>query len=273
MGYIVKGNFTASLCRDFTEAVSNVKIRIYRFEDDAEDRNEINQDTKNPRILTKKEVSEKETFLIGKGKTDFEGNYQVELSDQYIEGQIAIDIKVIVMPGQKETKKKPLQFTVRKPRPIWRDGENSLEYIYNYRLSFEFWNHIRTLFDAWIICGYLKSSIEDRVPVVGATVSAFDVDWIKDDFLGSGVTDSKGYFRIDFSDSDFKQTFLSPAINIETPISAIPSPGVYFKVTTEDGSIIYEEDRVEGRTDERKHVPHCYGVDLYLSHTKNKAVK
>lgn len=272
MGYIVKGNFSASLCRDFIEAVSHARVRIYRVENDTDRRTEVNQHKKKLHILTNREVSAKENCLIGKGRTDAKGNYEVELSDQYHDGPIAIDIKITAIPGQKETKKKPLQVMVRKLRPVWRDANIGLEYVYNYRFPFEFWSHIRTLFDAWIICGYLKSSTDDARPVVGAAVSAFDADWIKDDFLGSGITDSKGYFRIDFCGSDFKQTFLSPAINIETPISAIPSPGVYFKATASDGKVLYEEDRGEGQSDDRKHVPHCFGTDLYLTDTKNKAV-
>jgi len=250
MRYIVKGNFYASLCRDFTEAISNTRIRVYQVESASNVVDASKSDIGYPHILTAKEIADKEHNLIGKGNTDSDGNYEIELSDNYQEESITIDIKITAAPGQKVTKKKPLQLTVQKLSPVWRDENNRFEYCYNYRFSFEFWNGIRTHFDAWVICGYLESSPKENVPIISATVSAFDADWIKDDFLGQSLTNSRGYFRIDFCDSDFKQTFLSPAINIETPISTIPTPGVYFKAVTADGTILYEEDRAESRSEE-----------------------
>ncbi len=264
MRYIVKGNFCASLLLDIAEPVNEARVRIYQVEPTSQNDSENIHFDKGLRILTEKKITNKEGYLIGKGRTDNEGNYEIELSNSYREGPIVIDLKLATIQGQNAIRDRSLQFTVQRLQPVWRVENDVLHYCWNYCFSFELWSHLRTLFDAWTICGHVKSVHEDQNPIVGVTVSAFDYDWIKDDVLGSNITDAKGYFRIDFGSTDFKKTFLSPLINIDTPISSITGPSVYFKVTSADGALLYEEKRAQGRTGERKHVPRCYYVDLHI---------
>ncbi len=80
-------------------------------------------------------------------------------------------------------------------------------------------------------------------PLPGVTVTAMDADLITDDRLGSSVTDSTGHFRIDYTSADFKKTFLSPLINIETD-TTFPffssGPDVYFKLEIGGTPITFE---------------------------------
>src|SRR4029077_2028707 len=123
-------------------------------------------------------------------------------------------------------------------------------------ISSRFWCHIRSLFDAWVICGRLTACV-DGTPIWGATVKAFDVDWIQDDPLGSGVTDSDGHFRIDYNSDAFKVTPFSPWLNFEW----VGGPDVYFTATLGTNVILNEPSSI-GRSAGRENIGPCFCVDL-----------
>jgi len=92
---------------------------------------------------------------------------------------------------------------------------------------------------------------------VGATVRAFDADWLQDDPLGSAVTDATGRFRIDYTTADFQVTPFSPLINVEFT----SGPDVYF--TAELGGVnILNETQADGRSPGRENVSYCFCVEL-----------
>ena len=84
-----------------------------------------------------------------------------------------------------------------------------------------------------------------------------------DDNLGKARTDINGHFRIDYTSIQFKQTFLSPWINVETdpglPLTFNSGPDVYFKYE-------YNGVPIEGETaaDRRNNVGYCLCVRLCL---------
>ena len=264
MDCYIEGNLSASLFPDILEAASEVEVLLYALEPNCYPKG--NKSNKELSILTDKEVRQKKDCLIGSGFTDDEGNYSVKVSNEYIDKAISVDFKLLKAPRQKSTKHKPIQVNVRTLKPIWRTKDYGKVYKYNYSFPFEFWYRIRTLFDAWTIYGRINlttNPINKRLS--GYKVIAMDVDWIKDDFLGEAMTDLKGNFRIDYDSSDFKVTFLSPLINIETPVRAIPGPGVYFKVLDENDTEVYVEDRKMGHSDTRKNIHRSYFVKLELN--------
>jgi hypothetical protein len=95
------------------------------------------------------------------------------------------------------------------------------------------------------------------LPVAGITVSAFDVDWIQDDALGSAITDSSGHFRIDYLAADFKRTPF-PWLNVEL----FGGPDLYFKVESPGGGLILDEPPSRGRDHDRENAGPCFCVDL-----------
>ena len=105
---------------------------------------------------------------------------------------------------------------------------------------------------------------DNSTPLVGVKVSAFDADWITDDLLGTATTDGAGHFRIDYTSKDFKQTFLSPIINVETPFSSTAGPDLYFVIESSGGTIIYEEKKSDGKEPGRRDSPNCFCVRLYV---------
>jgi len=263
MSFIIRGNLCGHLCRSCREPLPNVVVRIYEARKD-----ETNPDVlaANPkytlRVLDEKEVSAKKKQLITEAKSDETGNYEVTMPRSYKGGPVVIDLQVNSVPGQKSKVKKTVQFTITSLQPAWRSVDNNHFYNWSYCLSWQFWCAIRAMFDAWVICGHVRSCEDRKTPLVGVKVSAFDADWLKDDFLGSATTDGSGHFRIDYTSSDFKQTFLSPVINVETPFSSNLGPDVYFKIESGGGAEIYTETRADGRADDRKDVPNCFCVDL-----------
>lgn len=91
-----------------------------------------------------------------------------------------------------------------------------------------------------------------------------DDDVISDDRLGSAITNSAGRFCIFYRSKDFKKTFLSPWINVETPIFPLNNgPDIYFKYAA-GGSIFEEEDSSRARKEDRKNVDNCFCVTLCL---------
>ncbi|MAU72811.1 MAG: hypothetical protein CML04_12020 [Pseudozobellia sp.] len=264
MDYFIRGNFCAALFRDILEPIMEAEVRIYH-QLGPECDPPSNSATKELKLLSEKEVSAKKNCLIGTAKTDKFGNYSFNLPQTYRNTPIAIDILLKQAPRQKEGKHKPIQVFIRKLNPIWRSSDDCFIYRYNYSFPFEDWYQIRKLFDAWTIYGKITLEGSGTSQVSGLEVTAMDVDWIHDDFLGKALTNDKGYFRIDYGSADYKKTFLSPLINVETPVRTIRGPGVYFQVADSDGAVIYKEERKVGHYESRKNIPRCFFVDLHIA--------
>jgi hypothetical protein len=92
-----------------------------------------------------------------------------------------------------------------------------------------------------------------------------DDDIITDDLLGSAVTNAAGRFCIYYRSIDFKKTFLSPWINIETtPVFSFDNgPDIYFKFAV-GGSVFFSESPSEAHKPSRKNVGNCLCVRLCL---------
>jgi hypothetical protein len=239
-----------------------VKVRLYRSEarEDV-----IARAVASPKetfdILDDDAIKAKQSLLIAEAETDADGNFSFELSERhkYTGGAFEIDVYCGTVPRLKpvKTPPRPVQFTITTVQPRWRQLADGLVSIFNYCLPFRFWCAVRARFGAWTICGRLRTCASPQTPIPGATVSAFDADWLQDDPLGSAVTDATGRFRIDYTTADFQVTPFSPLINVEFT----SGPDVYF--TAELGGVnILNETQVDGRSPGRENVPHCFCVEL-----------
>lgn len=266
MSFILRGNLAGELCADCKEPLTGSIVRFYRVEDLQIAVANVAADVKQTlAVLDEKTVAAKAKYLVAEAEIDENGNYEAVLDndDQLFETPLMIDVLTKSVPNQKSEDKKPVQFTITTVQPQWRPFENDFVFAWRYCLPARFWCMIRSLFDAWVICGKIVSCEDQETPVIGVKVTAFDADWITDDELGSGNTDSNGYFRIDYTSKDFKQTFLSPLINVETPFPPFNSgPDVYFKVETGGGVVIYEETRSDGKKRERSNIGHCFCIEV-----------
>lgn len=263
MQFEFRGNLCAYLCRDCEEVLSNVKVRLYR---NRKDQNitalSVADANDTLAILDEDAVKAKASSLIAETETDADGNFSFQLgADQgYEGGAFEVDVYCGTVPHRKETPKppKPLQFSITTLQPMWKQTENGALAYWRYCIPYRFWCGFRHRFGAWTICGeVIACERRDRLPVAGVKVSAFDVDWIQDDPLGSAVTDGSGHFRIDYNTIDFQRTPF-PFINIEL----FGGPDLYFKIEDSSGNVLLDEPPSRGRDRDRENVGPCFCVDL-----------
>jgi hypothetical protein len=262
VSYTFRGNLCGKLCADCLEQLSDVTVRLYR---NRADQNITALAVASPNdtlaLLSDEQMKQKASQLVAETKTDAEGNFSFTLGreQKYEGGAFEVDVYCGTVPHRKPGRKQPppRQFSITTFQPSWKQtGEGDFVAIWNYCIPYRFWCYLRSLFDAWVICGHLTSCV-DGSPIPGATVSATDVDWIQDDPLGSAVTDATGHFRIDYVSEDFKVTPFSPFINFES----VGGPDVYFKATL-GTDVILDEPSSMGRTAGRENIGPCFCVEL-----------
>ncbi|PWU00405.1 MAG: hypothetical protein C5B51_25185 [Terriglobia bacterium] len=262
MAYIFKGRLCGYICPDCPEPLANVKVRLYRSRANEGVTLLAAASAKDTfAILSDSDVAAKASSLIAETTAAADGSFTFELGEQqkYKGEAFEIDVYCGTVPHRKQTPKppKPLQFSITTLQPAWRNTDAGLIAAFDYCVPSRYWCEIRRRFGAWTICGTVVDC-KSGAPIAGVKVRAFDVDWLQDDDLGSGVTDGTGKFRIDYLPIDFEQTPLSPLLNFEL----IGGPDVYFKVETLGGVSLLNESRSQGRTAGRENIGPCFCVKL-----------
>lgn len=261
MSYIFRGSLCGWFCADCQEWLSGVVVRLYRHRSDANITALAVADPGDTlALLTDEQVKGKSSLLIAETTADENGNFSFNLGDEqkYKGEAFEIDVYCGTVPRLKPSRKppKPRQFSITTLQPSWKGVEDNFVAAWRYCIPYRFWCYFRSLFDAWVICGHL-TSCDDGSAIPGATVSAFDADWLQDDALGSAVTDSSGHFRIDYTSSDFKVTPFSPFLNFEW----VGGPDVYFKAVLGSDTIV-DETQADGRKPGRQNIGPCFCVEL-----------
>lgn len=119
------------------------------------------------------------------------------------------------------------------------------------------WCRIKRAADVWTIAGRVSACADPKVAIGGVHVTAFDVDWLQDDNLGTATTSSAGLFRIDYLGETFRRgTFID--------VELFGGPDVYFKITDTDGHVLLAEDPQAGRKPGRADSGPCLCVELCL---------
>lgn len=267
MKAFIKGNLKGFLCDNCFEDLSNTKVLLYQTIPDSNVTAAAvasSKETFHP--VNDEEVKARKKLLIATSLTDEAGNFSFEVSEKNLGEAFDVDFICGNVPHGPKLPKRGVQpqFHITTIYPKWRSDENeNLFYTWDYAISSKWWCQIRGYyFDAWVICGVLVDC-KTGAPLAGINVSAMDSDFITDDFLGSAVTDSSGYFRINYTSVDFKKTFLSPVFNIETdkdfPFFS-SGPDVYFKLDIGGTPVVFET-----AANRRKNVGYCLCVRLCVS--------
>ena len=257
MAYRLQGRLCGFICDDCQEPLANVTVRLYRPTSEQTTALAAAQTKETLAILPDKQVRAKASELIGEAETDAAGGFTVELAEDYDGGPFEIDVYCSTVPREKVgAKAKPLQFAVTTLQPRWRETKDGLVAAFEYCLPARFWCAILQRFGVWTICGHL-TTCEDKRPIPGAKVTAFDADWLQDDPLGTASTDGSGHFLISYTTDDFQKTPLSPLVNFEL----IGGPDVYFRVEL-GGNVILDEGQAGGRVPGRENVGPCLCVEL-----------
>jgi hypothetical protein len=256
MHYTLHGRVSTQLCRDCRTYPVFGFLRLYVDAKEIKEQQLV--DERGLAAFIGKQVAREE---IGK-----EGDYKISIDDRqnpYQGGPLLAVLEVPYLPPMKgEEQNHPTQFIILGTiHPEWKERDNAgAAFAWSASVNPDLWCRLMALFDVWCICGRVVNC-KTQQPAVGVTVKAMDDDWIKDDFLGSDVTDASGYFRICFRSITFKKTFLSPIINVETPLGGDMGPDVYFIVEA-GGDVILQEDPSEGQKDGRKNRTNCTCVTL-----------
>lgn len=274
MKYTLRGNLHGAICADRFMPVSNTTIRLYRFMGNANDATALTaaQAKETFQFIDEKGIDAKKKYLLAETKTDKAGNYAFTIDGDkkdYHGEVVEFDVHYSKIPdyGQKDTKEpkrfKSFQVTLNVLQPKWRETNNGLVAAWNYRISHKLWCIILSWLDIWVICGIVLNC-ETQKAISGIEVTAMDDDWITDDKLGVATTDGNGRFCIYYRSKDFKKTFLSPVINVETPL--LPwgnGPDIYFKFSF-GGSEFFAEPSSRARDADRENVSNCFCVQLCL---------
>lgn len=259
MSYIFRGRLCGYICHECSEPLANVKVRLYRTR---KDQNVTALAVASPKdtfaILSEADVRQKESSLLGEFETNDAGEFVAEFDKGYKGEAFEIDVYCGTVPGRPPSPNPPdpVQFSVTVIQPMWRGRERDSIAIWDHCLSWRHWCHVRHRFGAWVICGHVRVC-DTQAPVPGVKVSAYDVDWLQDDPLGSpAITDVNGKFRIDYLASDFKKDIFG--FNIEL----FGGPDLYFKVETLSGDPLLTEPSSRGRAPDRENVGPCFCVEL-----------
>lgn len=265
MKNIFKGTLKGQLCDDCLEYIANVEVLLYLPYRKEVLSTAVANAKETFHLVTKEEAKQRESLLIAKTFTDENGNFEFSIDEKYANSAFDIDFICGTVPPKipKPKRTEPLQFHITTLVMEWRRNEFEEFNFFNWshEISYKFWCYIRGhYFDAWVICGHLVNC-KTNTPIANAKVTAFDADFLTDDNLGTATTDSNGHFRIDYSSIKFKQTFLSPLINVETdpglPLTFQSGPDVYFKAEIAGTTLINET-----RANARKNVGYCLCVKL-----------
>ncbi len=274
MKYTLKGNLRSVVCDDHIFPLPNTKVRLYKF---AGKQTEVSvltaaQPKETFQFIDEKAIKSRQKYLLAEAKTDGDGNYvfafdgnKTKYNGELVEVVLHYDeIPDYGQGDQKAPRKfKPFQARLNVLQPGWKETNDGLVAKWDYRLSRRLWCLILEWLDIWVICGTVLRC-ESKTPVAGIEVIAMDDDIITDDELGKATTDSNGRFCIFYRSRDFKKTFLSPIINVETPLFPWGNgPDIYFKFAF-GGTIFFEESPSRARQADRENVGNCFCVKLCL---------
>jgi len=256
--YIFRGRLCGTLCGDCIEPLAGVTVRLYSLRPDQDATRLAVADPKTTlTVLSDADVQAKQGAFLGEFPTDANGAFTANFSETYQGEAFEIDVYCGTVPhGPPHPSHDPVQFSVTTVQPQWRAREEAMLSGWEYCLPPRFWCLIRSLFDAWVICGHV-TVCDTKLPAEGVKVFAFDRDWLQDDPLGFGVTDAGGHFRIDYTGADFRRgTF----INIEL----FGGPDLYFRVESAGGDVLLSEPPNTGRSPGRQNAGPCFCVDLCI---------
>ncbi|WP_270886041.1 hypothetical protein [Pedococcus sp. 5OH_020] len=258
MPYVISGRLVGLLCDDCSEPLVGATVRLVTSSGDRISHAAAAEPKQTTAVLEESVAAERASSVLGEGVVDANGGFTVELEKGYDGGAFDVDIFCGTMTGHR-VPPKPLSFTLTTLAPQWRETEGGYAAAWSYDIPHRIWCGIRGRLGWWSICGDVRVC-DTTVGVPGVKVSAFDVDWLQDDALGSAVTDATGHFRIDYTVADFSKTPWSPWINIEL----VPGPDVYFRVDGPTG-VLLQESRSRGRSPDRQNVGPCFCVDLCVA--------
>jgi 5-hydroxyisourate hydrolase-like protein (transthyretin family) len=258
MSYVFTGRLRAHTCGGSLEPLANATLMLYRLQEDEP----VAFAVRNP-----EDVRGREWALMVQGRTDGDGHFRLSLSEKSVFGHrgsmhaytgesVRIEVRCRSVDGTAlPHDPEPVQFVLTTLEPAWQQAGDNRTAHWEYDIPAEEWNQVRAALDTWTIHGRVLGSADGR-PLAGLKVFAFDADTVQDDFLGVGMTDAEGRFRIDYPGTAFRQT---PVAGIDFERGG---PELYFRVESADGTVLYREPKSRGSEPDREDASNCFEADL-----------
>jgi hypothetical protein len=271
MSFTLRGVLSASVCEDCPISLEGAVVRVYATLPDQGVTARAAADPRHTFRLFHHAGAEDQAALgaahgalLGEAAIGADGSYSVELAGSY--GGDAVDIDLYCGTLSGHVPPRPAQMALTTLQPVWRSAgaadaaaaEASNEVAaFDYAIAPRLTCATLSRLGLWVICGRVTVCGTGQV-VEGATVYAFDRDWLQDDALGSALTGPGGKFQIWYTVADFSKTPFSPLINIEL----VPGPDLYFRIEGPGGVVLLNEPPSTGRTPGRQNVGPCFCADL-----------
>lgn len=253
MAYTLNGRLIGSLCDECFEPLVGAIVRLVAttgLDAPNTDDRDLSSGVRDEATATKRSASS-----LGEGVVGDDGTFSVTLGSAYEGGHLDVDVYCGTMTGHR-VPPKPLTVTLARLEPQWQKGPEGYLTQWSYDIPATIWCGLRARLGWWSICGRVTVCQKD-IGVPNVTVSAYDVDWLQDDALGSATTDATGHYRIDYTPAAFHATPWSPWINVEL----VSGPDLYFRVDGPTG-VLLAEPRSRGRATDRQNVGPCHCVNL-----------
>ena len=267
MSFTLRGVLSASACEDCPISLEGAAVRVYATLPDQGVTARAAADPRHTFRIFHHGAGDQAAAeaahgpLLGEAVIAADGSYAAELAGSYAGDAVDIDLYCGTMSGR--VPPRPGQVALTTLQPAWRhtgttdpeagDEVAAFDYALPPRLTCAMLGRL----GMWVICGRVTVCSTGEA-VGGATVYAFDRDWLQDDPLGSAVTGPGGKFQIWYTVAEFSKTPFSPLINIEL----VPGPDLYFRIEGPGGVVLLNEPPSTGRTPGRQNVGPCFCADL-----------
>lgn len=261
--YQYSGHFAGRICEEYFVQLANLDVAVYRSQEkECSDLPNIKNSFKQ---ISEAELKGMHSHLLAEGTTDDAGrvNIAIDAKKTGYQGdciEVVITFKQLV--GQENVLKSPEHFRIAVYTPQWQSSESGRTHYSDFVLPKGLWCEYLKKHGIWVIAGQVTTCKKPVSPVGNVTVKAYDVDWIQDDYLGSALTNTSGWFVIYYDVSKFNRTPLSPFINIEWTAG----PDVYFTIEGVDAGgnpvMLLDEPPSRGRKSDRENVSNCFCVKL-----------
>lgn len=161
---------------------------------------------------------------LGECRCDANGAFMLEFRSP----SPPIDVELTALLQRVHDDSDPVMVALGRPAAEWRRGPDGFSAHVAILVDEDAWAAARKTLDRWTIVGHVVDDATGE-PIAGALVVALDRDVVRDDPLGTAVTDVSGAFRIDYGSSHFRT---------QVPVLALlegAGPDLGFRVETLDG--------------------------------------
>jgi len=191
--------------------------------------------------------------LVLRGRTEADGSFCL-VESRYRGGLLDFYAVVASVPLLADGRRR--EVALREPQILYLgtyepDADGRIDLLIPQSL----WCRIKRRADVWTIAGKVTACADRTVALGGVQVTAFDVDWLQDDDLGTATTAGDGTFRIDYPGEKYRK---GTVIDVEL----FGGPDVYFLIKDADGNVLLQETPAKGRTPGRADSGPCLCVDL-----------